>query len=180
MYAIVSLLDAPHYTEMEDLWRELESECGLAGISFTPLPHFSWHLAAEYDFNALENALEKIAIESAPFTIRATGLGLFTGPSPVLFIPLVKNQKLASFHQCVWENVYPLAVSASSHYAPEVWVPHITVGYGDVSPIKLGCAMEKLAFRFFDWEIQVDHIALVYQHPGQVGKLHSKHVFQST
>jgi 2'-5' RNA ligase len=177
MHAIVSLLDEHHSGLVEALWRELETDCGLAGVSLTPLPHFSYHIATEFDFKRLETALGELAARTLPFTVHASGLGLFTGPSPVLYVSLIKDARLASFHQTVWELVNPVAIGASSHYTPEVWVPHITLAYGDVSTDKLDCAMNKLAFRTYNWEIRVDHLALVYQLSGQVGRLQSKFPF---
>ncbi|HEX9029692.1 MAG TPA: 2'-5' RNA ligase family protein [Anaerolineales bacterium] len=180
MYAIVSLLDEQHNNQMLELWQGLEAECGLAGVALTPLPHFSWHIAAEYDLKRLETALAVLAAGSQPFTVRTTGLGFFTGASPVVFIPVVKDRTISRYHQQVWDLVLPAAMGPSDHYAPEVWVPHITLAYGDVDAARLGCAMEKLAFQPFSWEIPVDHLALVYQLSGQVGRLQSSFPFGST
>lgn len=177
MYAVVSLLDEHHYARLENLWRELESECGLAGVTLTPFPHFSWHIAAEYDFKRLEAALAELVAEAKPFKVRTMGLGLFTSEAPVLYIPLVKDATLARHHQRVWERTQPAAIGSSSHYSPDVWVPHITLAYGDVDQDKLGCAMEKLAFQPFNWEISVDNLALVYTIGGQVGKLRNQFPF---
>lgn len=141
MYAIVSLLDEHHYTRIEDLWHDLEVECGLSGVTLTPLPHFSWHIASEYDYRRLEASLLELAASTPPFNVRTTGLGLFTGASPVLFIPIVKDPALADFHLQVWQRSQTTAIGASPHYAPEAWVPHITLAYGDVDAVKLGCAM---------------------------------------
>jgi 2'-5' RNA ligase len=177
MYAIVSLLDDRHYPRLKELWRELEYDCSLTGITITPIPHFSWHIAAEYDFKRLEERLAEIAASAEPFRVHTGGLGLFTGESPVVYIPVVKDMILTRFHKRLWEGVHPTAIGATSHYSPDVWVPHITLAHGDVKPGKLGCAMEKLAFRSYDWQIRVDHLALVYQFSGQVGKIQSKFPF---
>jgi hypothetical protein len=40
---------------------------------------------------------------------------------------------------------------------------HITVGYGDVSKINLGCAMETLAFQDFNWQLVVDNLTFIGQ-----------------
>lgn len=177
MHAVVSLLDDAHAPQMEALWQALQADCGLAGITLTPLPHLSWHIAAEYSYKRLETALQELTAAAAPFTLRTTGLAVFTGPSPVVFIPVVKTPALSAFHKVIWEKVQPLAIAPSLHYAPDAWVPHITLAYGDVTPENLGCAMEMLAFRSFDWEIQIDHLALVYQLSGQVGRMQNKYAF---
>lgn len=178
MHAIVTLLNAENYAQMEALWRELEFECGLTGIAVTPIPHISWHIAAEYDFKRLENRIAELAEHSKPFTVRTRGLGLFTGVSPVVYIPVIKDVRLAEFHRMVWEASYPTAIGASPYYAPDAWMPHITLAHGDVDWPKLACAMEKLASQTFDWEVRLDNLALVYQYSGEVGKIQNKIPFE--
>ena len=79
LYAVVSLLDAPSYGLVEQLWSELRQRCGIAGIYKTPFPHFSYHVAAEYDMNRLESRLRTLARRMAPFRVCTSGLGIFTG-----------------------------------------------------------------------------------------------------
>jgi hypothetical protein len=55
MEATVSLLDEEHYRLTVSLWSELESQFGLRGIHVTPFPHFSYHVAQEYDKESNEN-----------------------------------------------------------------------------------------------------------------------------
>jgi 2'-5' RNA ligase len=142
----------------------------LAGIQITPIPHFSWHVAEGYDLKKVRPALEEIAKISEPFIIRSTGLGLFSGDKPVVFISLVKDVRLLRFHQLVWDKISPAADRPSPYYSPESWMPHITLAHGDLDANRVVCAMEKLAFRSFNWEILVDNIALINQDEGHVGK----------
>lgn len=178
MHAVVSLLDPEHYALLEQHWRELEAECGLSGVNFTPIPHFSYHIATQYDFKRLEPRLEELAAVTSAFTLQTAGLGVFSGESPVMYVPIIKTSVLAEFHRQLWEAVHPLSIGGSLHYAPEAWVPHITMAYGDVNRDKLSCAVRKLAFESFDWTILVDHLALVYQYSGQVGKIQYKIPFR--
>ena len=177
MHAIVSLLDEEHFQLLKDLWRDLEADCGLAGVNLTPLPHFSWQTASQYDFDRLQPLLKNISREAQPFFVRTTGLGVFSGELPVVYIPVVKDPAIVGFQARLWKQVIPTAIGISSHYEPEIWVPHITLAYGDVNRFKLGCAMEKLAFQPFNWEVQVDHLALVFQYSGQVGEIDSIYPF---
>jgi 2'-5' RNA ligase len=171
MHGIVSILDEPHCALVESLWQELEEECGLTGIRVTPIPHFSWQLALDYDFRSLALVLKGLADAALPFTVRTTGLAMFTGPRPVLQIPLVRDAALSEFHRTVWYAVRGLSNTLSPLYAPEAWVPHITLAHSDVTQPALLCALERLVGSTFNWEIVVDNIALVYQLDGQVGEL---------
>jgi hypothetical protein len=79
MTGIVSLLDPLHYHFVEDLWAELKREFGVQGVYITPYPHFSYQVASDYKIELLEPILRNFAASHAPFQVRTTGLGIFTG-----------------------------------------------------------------------------------------------------
>jgi len=162
MHGLVSLLDKKHYQQVEALWHMLEVECGLTGVQVTPFPHFSWLIASDFDWVALENALQEITSQTRPFTVSTTGLGFFSGPTPVGFIPVIRTAELSAFHQQIWERIQPLATDISPFYAPDKWTPHITLAYSDVTPENIACVMQKLAFQIYDWEITVDHLSFIH------------------
>jgi 2'-5' RNA ligase len=166
MNGIASLLDTPATERVKRLWQELEVRCGLTGVKITPFPHFSWQVAEGYDIPALETVLQEIVRETKPFRVRTTGLGLFTGDSPIIYIPLVKDRELLEFHARLWDATRSSVISAHPYYSPEAWVPHITLAYGDVNADNLGCAMHFLAAQSFDWEIQVDNLVFIAQSEG--------------
>lgn len=170
MHGIVSLLDRPHYSKVQELWRELETDCDLVGIKLTPIPHFSWHVSKEYDAGLLRPVLYRIARRFKPFTVRTTGIGLFTGDRPVLYIALVKDALLLRYQEWVWRRTRRAAILPNPFYTPELWVPHITLAHGDTDWPSLNCAMEKLVLHPFKWEIKVDNIALITQPIDQIGK----------
>jgi hypothetical protein len=89
VHGLVSLLDDEHSARVEEVWRDLEREFGLTGISITPFPHYSYQVAREYDPVELETRTRQIASDALPFTVRTCGLGVFTGRKPVLYLPVV-------------------------------------------------------------------------------------------
>ncbi|HWI60259.1 MAG TPA: 2'-5' RNA ligase family protein [Symbiobacteriaceae bacterium] len=161
LYAVVSLLDAPSYGLVEQLWSELRQRCGIAGIYKTPFPHFSYHVAAEYDMNRLESRLRTLARRMAPFRVCTSGLGIFTGASPVVYVPVVRSPQLCRVHQQLWPALGKLSAGALDYYAPERWLPHITLGHGDISPETLPDVVRELARRDFHWTIEVDNFAVI-------------------
>jgi len=171
MHGIVSVLNDPHYKFVEDLWTELELGCRLEGIKKTPIPHFSWQVSEDYDFDRLKAALQVIAQTNQPFTVRTTGLGVFSGQNQVLYIPVVRDARLSELHAQIWLALSELSVKPSPLYSPQVWVPHITLAHKDLDRDALDCAMHILAFRNYDWEIRVDNLSLVFQENDQVGAL---------
>ena len=103
--------------------------------------------------------------------VRTTGLSIFTGSAPVVFVPLVVDQQLLSIHQTIWDETSVLAERLSSHYRPGHWVPHITLANRDVTAENLGCVARQLSARSFVWEIEVSHLGIVCQEGG-VAKIH--------
>jgi 2'-5' RNA ligase len=171
MHGLVSILPPPYFQQVESLWQELEERHGLQGIRITPLPHFSWQIAGQYDFDRLETILRSIAAHTPPFVVRTTGLGLFTGIRPVLFIPVTKNASLIKLHTEIWEQTQPAAEGLSNYYDPEHWMPHISLAYEDFEAQNIGSLMQALTFRTYNWEMAIDNIALIYEPEGETGKL---------
>ncbi len=162
MHAIVSLLDDKHYQLVEDLWAELKREFGVQGVYVTPFPHFSYQIATHYDFEALEPLLQHFALHYGPFPVKTTGLGIFTGTHPVLYIPVVRDPELTDFHEAVWQQGSRAEEGVQNYYHPEQWMPHITIGFGDITADNLSQIVRYLAGRDFNWEITIDNIALIY------------------
>jgi hypothetical protein len=171
MHGLVSLLPQPQYQMVQAIWDRLAIENDLQGIRVTPYPHFSWQIAKEYDFERLQDIVGQIALKTPPIRVNTAGLGLFSGSRPVIYVSVVKNPRLTELHAAIWQNVQPAAQGLSPYYAPEAWMPHISLAYEDVTPTNIGPVMQNIAFQNFAWEMTVDNIALIYEPEGQVGAL---------
>ncbi len=168
MNGIVTLLVDPHKSQVEAIWRTLEERCGLVGVRMTPFPHLSFQVVEDYDQPRLEEALHDIAHTMEPFTVRAAGLGVFSGAAPIIYLPIVKSEPLLRFHQLLWERTRRLATGPSPYYMPDCWVPHITLAHGDVNRARLTCALDALAFEIYDWEIVVENVTFIGQSDQQI------------
>jgi 2'-5' RNA ligase superfamily len=162
MHGIVTLLDNDHYRLIEDLWAELERRYSVRGVYITPYPHFSYHVAQDYDVYKIEPVLQRITSNITTFKVRTSGLGVFTGNSPVLYIPVARSLELTQLHEELWQEVATASSGVQQYYHPGQWMPHITIGFGDISKDNLSQIIPFLAERNFSWEITVDNIALIY------------------
>jgi 2'-5' RNA ligase len=179
MNAIVAMLDPTHERRVYDLWEELETTFDVRGVYVTPYPHFTLQGALHYDLDRLPNMLEQIAATSEAFAVETTGLGIFTGDSPVLFIPVKRTPALNRVHERIWQVIQPLTTDLSHLYHATNWIPHITIGFGDVQPDKLAAITTFLAERDFDWEIQVNSLAFIH-HMGDAQLLKFRSRFGGT
>jgi hypothetical protein len=160
MEGLVTLLDPEHDALVRGLWQELEEALGLRGVWLTPFPHFSYQVAKSYDPPRLEASARALAATADPFEVGVAGLALFTGPAPVLYLPVVRTAALSAWHQRVWEACLPAAREPLVYYHPDNWMPHITIGFGDLDADRAAKAVRLLAGRAFDWRLVVDNLAV--------------------
>ncbi len=177
MHAVVSLLDPVSDTLVRMLWAKLDANCGLRAALITPLPHVSWLVGEGFDFETLRTAAALFAAEHAPMTTRMSGLGVFTGAEDIVFfVQLVKTQELMRFHRAVSAFSRPHVASPSPHYAPDRWMPHITLAHRDVTPDSLACAARALANQDLTQEVRLESLSIVVQEQGGTAAELSRHV----
>lgn len=169
--AIVTLLTSPNKDQLHGLWLELLRDCNIQlPVTRNPIPHFSWQGADEYNESELGMVLRNTASETEKFNIKTSGIGVFTKPSFVVYISIVKSDELIALHQKVWERTRTLANVINPYYQPESWIPHITIAQGPIDPSTLCCIVNKISFRSFNWNIRVDNLAVI--HAGESAQFH--------
>ena len=178
MHGIVTLLDGKCDARVKEIWGRLEEACGYTGIKAVPFPHFSWLIAPDFKWEMAERVMKEIATQTKPFSVKTTGVALFTKEQPTIYIPIVRTRALSIFHEEVWEKMQGIGIDLSPLYSPENWMPHITLVYNDATRENINCAMQVLAFQEFNWEIRVDNLTMASQNEGEVGTLGVRHQFK--
>lgn len=171
MHGLVSLLDNHYYKFVLEIWSDLETKFGLTGIKVTPFPHFSWQVAEDYEWDILKEKMEELCESIPTFLVKTSNLGLFSGKSLIVFIAVVKDLNLINIHENIFNSVESVAKSIVPYYHPDVWVPHISLAYSDVTEDNIGDIMKYLASRDFNWEIKIDNLSLIYERTGSLGQL---------
>jgi 2'-5' RNA ligase len=161
MEGIASLLDNKHDHLIKTLWSELENSLGLRGVYITPFPHFSYHVAQDYNQVKLEPILKRISQATQEFRVTASGLGIFSGQPPVLYIPVVRTPGLSRLHEALWYEIAHVASDTSGYYHPDNWLPHLTLAFGDTHKDNLAEAIRLLSERPLNWEIPVNNLAFI-------------------
>ncbi len=171
MDAIISILPQPYHHRVQEIWQYLQEKHGLKGVLRTPIPHFSWQGAQNYNPEGARLTLAAIALATKPFSIQTSGIGLFTGDQPVMFIQVIKSPQLLRLHQQVWAATRLIGQEFNPYYAPDRWQPHITLALGDLSQAGIAPIMQDLAHQNFNWTFQVDHFAFyqeLNEEPGSI------------
>jgi len=170
MYAIISELEEDAAVQVMHLWRQLNEACGLQGIFNFPTPHFTWFAAEYLAIKKVVPALQAIIADTEPLQIRTSGLGMFSGDNPVLYLPIVKSMELSELHKEIWDQTQPYSDDAKPYYSPQLWVPHITLALMDLTQENLACAIDSIAFESLELFLQVDNLAVVEQDGMEIGE----------
>lgn len=161
LQGVVSILDSEHCDKVGALWADLEREFGLKDAA-AAFPHISYQVAEQYEMRRAKGVLKRIARRNVPFTIRTSGLGIFTGDSPILYVAVARSTRLAAFHTQLWGRISRTAHGIHAHhYGPDNFIPHITLAAGDLTQRQLPDVVRLLAQRPFSWTITIDNLTLV-------------------
>jgi 2'-5' RNA ligase len=162
MNAVVALLDEAHTLAVEEHWAELARDFGVLEVrQRVPWPHVTFQSAERYDIDRVASTLREIAAQTAPFTARAEGLGIFSGPQPVLYVPVVRDPALNLLHARLWEALAHASDEIAPLYAPDRWMAHITLAQWDISSANLPAILARLAERPIAWQIEVSAFGLI-------------------
>jgi 2'-5' RNA ligase len=171
--ALVSLLDHDHAEEVRSIEWELESRFGVTSQYVKPFIHFSYHVVAdEYDLDHLGPALDDLSASRAPFQVPTTGVGVFTGSQPVIFVGVTRTPELDSLHQMLWDTCTPGFGVGLPYYAPEAWSPHVTIARGTRAGEHLPEILEYLGEHDLTWKLNVDNLAVIEDGGQERGLIH--------
>lgn len=161
MIAITSLLDSVTSARVSEMTSKLESKFGLTGVNITPYPHLTALTAEVPDMEELKEYLELTCLETRKITVRTTGLGIFPGKNPVIFIPVLRTPPLNDLHSRLHRDIAEMSTEMGVYYNPNLWLPHITLALGDTTPELLGPVLNFLGENNFNWEITLNNLTIM-------------------
>jgi 2'-5' RNA ligase len=162
MHGVVSILEEPHHEWVVQLWEALKREFGVGQLQATAVPHFTYHYAPTYNLEALRQILQETAAATSPFTVKTSGIGVFPGEKPVVYIPVARAPALLALHNQLWPRLEAISQNAPDYYTPANWFPHITLGHEDITPDNLGPIVTWLNGQSLTWDIQVSNLTLLH------------------
>jgi len=157
-HGVVSILDQNHYRVIENLWAEMHQRFGVGNPDILAMPHMSYHTAEKYDEEKLAVILEEVASQERPFTITASGIGIFPAPNPIVYVPVVRTADLTNLHTQLCTQLDPIAQNSNPFFAPDSWIPHITLGNYDITLEKLGPISQWLHQQAINLTITIDNL----------------------
>ena len=163
MLAITSLLSAPHVSRINAVIKKLEEKFGLDDVQATLDPHLTYQLAGVKKLSSLKTALAKVAAATAPFPAFTTGLGVFPGERPVIYIPVLRSDALNALHRRILAATAPLCLRTDKFSGPDCWLPHISLALHDTTADLLGPVLGYLNQETYNLKITIDNLAILRQ-----------------
>ena len=160
MFAITSLLNPANAKRINRIVKSLETRFALDDVQDTPDPHLTYLLAGTRRLSDLKDLLRKVATTTAPFSAYTTGLGVFPGENPVIYIPVLRSNDLNHLHQRVLDVTAPLC-RAGSTYSPDRWLPHLSLALHDTTPDLLGPVLRHLTKETYNLRLNVNNLAIL-------------------
>ena len=163
MLAITSLLSSPHVLRINAIIKKLEEKFGLDDVQATLDPHLTYQLAGVKKLSSLKQVLAEVAATTAPFPAFTTGLGVFPGQRPVIYIPVLRSDALNALHRRILTATAPLCLRTDKFSGPDCWLPHISLALHDTTPDLLGPVLAYLNQETYNLQITIDNIAILRQ-----------------
>ncbi|WP_051360099.1 2'-5' RNA ligase family protein [Adhaeribacter aquaticus] len=161
MLALTSTLDSKHDDIVNKIIFDFENEFGLKQIQATPFPHITYLTTEAFNLNLLKSYLERFCFCSKPFHVYTTGIGVFPGEHPVIYIPVLRTQPLNKFHAQLFKDISKLSIEVGQFSQPKLWLPHISLALHDTS-LDMMTPMFKYLSRYnFDWDIKIDNLNIL-------------------
>lgn len=169
VFAVATVLDIQNDPESAEAWDRVEEAFSQADLAEPGLLHFSWHVAASYRTDWIEDCLRETAKDLSLILTTSTGLGIFTNEKPVLYLPVSKNRLIADLHHHLWKRLEPIAENVNRYYDPENWIPHITLAYENANAEQI-CQMASLLLKQeMVFRLRIDHLALIFRNESDNG-----------
>ncbi len=172
MKGITTIIPEPQNSAVKNIWDEIEKKFGLTGVKTTPIPHFTWHLAHDYDLKAVKQALAKLSKEAEPIKITTGGLGFFNNEMFVAYSKVNKSRALGALHKKLCQLIMDFSEEPLTYYLPDQWTPHITLLFESKALIveqdKLTEYLKGLELK---WQFAVDNLIVIQQSETQSPKV---------
>lgn len=165
MLAITSLLNPRTAARIRRIIKDLETRFGLDDVQATPAPHLTYMLAnvTAPKLADLRVALAQVAATTPPFPAYTTGLGVFPGENPVIYVPVLRSNDLNQLHQRVLDISAPLCRGTDRYNAPARWLPHLSLALHDTTPDLLGPVLRYLNQETYNLRININNLAIMQQ-----------------
>jgi 2'-5' RNA ligase len=126
--AIPIYFDSFSEAAIQVIWQELASQKVAPYMAESGIrPHITLAIYRDIDHNACQTLLSSLIQDLEPLQLNFSYLGIFTVPSPVVFLAPTVDQQLIDLHRKVNVLLHQVGEEPVPFYLPGQWVPHCTL-----------------------------------------------------
>ncbi|GAP06360.1 2'-5' RNA ligase superfamily [Anaerolinea thermolimosa] len=166
---VASIVDTVGTQTNAVLWEVIGRIFHEAEAPLTILPHLSWHVAAHYDQDLLDEYLRRLAGKIGPIPLKVVGVGVFSGKSPVIYLTVTKTPGIARLHHLLWTELGAISSEVNPNYDPVIWIPHVSLNFGEVNREVICKVVAEMAYLSMDFQLVATNIAVLYKDPSGSG-----------
>ncbi|GMV86923.1 MAG: hypothetical protein AMXMBFR80_27760 [Dehalococcoidia bacterium] len=166
MPGVIALLDSASSARIEGLWDEMERRFGIRRGFPGGIPHVTFHLG-DFDVEpGTATIVERVAAATRPFRLHSSGLGVFGGPAPVVFVTVARSPAAATLAERLDHEIQAAGYPPTApYYGPERWVPHITLAQQNLDGADLGALLAWLASQPLAWDLPISSLSIARETP---------------
>jgi hypothetical protein len=164
---IITRLPSFFETEIQNVWNDFQHQIGISRIKTTSFPHLTWVIAKHTDEDLVDHQLNIFRKKITPFVFSTNGIGVFTGKRPAVYIQIKPDIRLLAFQNQLYDLFSDHSEGLKKFYAPDRWIPHISVAIEDIDTSNIGRVMEYLLPKSFKHDIRIEYFTLVRKELGK-------------
>lgn len=164
MPGVIALLPEPFAAQVEALWERMERDFAVPRGYPGAVPHITFHLGSHDVAAGADEVVRRVAAATSPFVVFTSGLGVFRGKLPVLHIMVARSPAAAALAETLSRELaaagYP---STDPYFAPEKWIPHITIAHRNLAGLELAELLAWLVRQDLAWEIPISELSIALE-----------------
>ena len=125
MQGLVLLLDEANLARVQAMAEALEQFGGTT--STVGMPHVTLHAAEQYELEKVKERAISIGRSLPPVPVSSTGIGVFPGEKTYVYLSVIRNPRLGLLQRTVYDEIAHFGTGSAPVWAPNRWVPHITL-----------------------------------------------------
>lgn len=130
---IVAIVKDELKNEILKLWSIAEKKYNSKDVQSFDHPNLGFQGGQCENISSLKRDMLDLSSTIAPFEIVVNGFGYFEHPTNVIYLKVIKTEKLKRLHKNINDLLSEHCSNIFEFYTPENWIPHITVAMNDLT-----------------------------------------------
>lgn len=163
MIGLVSNLEGESYRDVKKRWTLFDRKYNSRAIQAYSHPHFTFQIAKTPDIRQLKSDFVKLVSGIRSFEIEVEGFRHFR--KDVIYMSVKKTRKLTRIHKLINRFMETRCHDLLELYAPENWIPHITLAQEDLTEDNFERAWREFKGSNIRFKQRIHNICMVKFYP---------------